>query len=274
MDPSAPGVLRTAGLGVTYGGVQAVSDVSLSVGRGELVGLIGPNGAGKTTTIDAISGFVEHRGSVLLHDTDLSSAPPHERVRAGLARTWQAVECFDDLTVREHLDVARSRGGVAALLADAVRFRRARSADDEVDRILELLDLGDVASSVVTDLPHGTQKLVGVARAMATGPSAILLDEPAAGLDAAEGRRFATRLRSMAESGTAVLLVDHDVELVMHTCDRLIVLDFGAVIAEGVPEQVRSDPRVQAAYLGTAPIGIATEPVGEPGSASPGTASS
>lgn len=254
-DPPASPVLRTAGLGVSYGGVHALSDVSLTVGHGELVGLIGPNGAGKTTTIDAISGFVAHRGTVWLNGVDLSAAPPHERVRAGLVRTWQAVEWFDDLTVREHLEVARSRGGAVALLADALRFRRTRAADDEVDRILELLDLGSVASSVVTDLPHGTQKLVGVARALATGPSAILLDEPAAGLDASEGRRLAARLRSLAASGTAVLLVDHDVDLVMHTCDRLIVLDFGSVIAEGEPGQVRSDPRVQAAYLGTAPTG-------------------
>jgi ABC-type branched-subunit amino acid transport system ATPase component len=198
--------LEVRGLSVTYGGITAVSDVAIEVSPGELVGLIGPNGAGKTTTIDAITGFVPCRGSVRVAGTDLTGSSPHRRVRAGLARTWQAVELFDDLTVAEHLRVA--------------------------------------------DLPHGTQKLVGVARALATDPTVLLLDEPAAGLDADEGRAFGARLRGLAAEGLSIVLVDHDVELVMSTCDRVVVLDFGSVIASGTPERIRADRRVQEAYLG------------------------
>ena len=240
------------GLSVTYGGITAVSDVSLDVSPGELVGLIGPNGAGKTTTIDAVTGFVPCRGTVRVAGTDLTGSPPHRRVRAGLARTWQAVELFDDLTVAEHLRVAASARGLRDLVVDLVRPRRdVRSGAPERDRrILDSLELADVADVVVADLPHGTQKLVGVARALATDPTVLLLDEPAAGLDAEEGRALGGRLRGLADEGLSIVLVDHDVELVMSTCDRVVVLDFGSVIASGPPERIRADRRVQEAYLG------------------------
>jgi ABC-type branched-subunit amino acid transport system ATPase component len=244
--------LEVRGLSVTYGGITAVSDVSIDVWPGELVGLIGPNGAGKTTTIDAITGFVPCRGFIRVAGTDLTGSSPHRRVRAGLARTWQAVELFEDLTVAEHLRVAAPSTGLRDLLADLVRPRRGvRSGGRDVDRrILESLELAGVADEVAADLPHGTQKLVGVARALATNPSVLLLDEPAAGLDAEEGRAFGDRLRGLAADGLSIVLVDHDVELVMATCDRVVVLDFGSVIASGTPERIRADRRVQEAYLG------------------------
>jgi ABC-type branched-subunit amino acid transport system ATPase component len=244
--------LEVRGLSVTYGGITAVSDVSIDVRPGELVGLIGPNGAGKTTTIDAITGFVPCRGFIRVAGTDLTGSSPHRRVRAGLARTWQAVELFEDLTVAEHLRVAAPSSGLRDLLSDLVRPRRGvRSGCRDVDRrILESLELAGVADEVVADLPHGTQKLVGVARALATDPSVLLLDEPAAGLDAEEGRAFGVRLRGLAADGLSIVLVDHDVELVMSTCDRVVVLDFGSVIASGTPERIRADRRVQEAYLG------------------------
>ncbi len=256
MDVAGPAssepALEVRGLGVTYGGIAAVSDVSLEVAPGELVGLIGPNGAGKTTTIDAITGFVPSRGSVRVAGADLTGSSPHRRVRAGLARTWQAVELFEDLTVAEHLRVAAPSSGLRDLLADLVRPRRdVRSGGRDLDRrILESLELAGVADVVVADLPHGTQKLVGVARALATDPTVLLLDEPAAGLDADEGREFGGRLRGLAAEGLSIVLVDHDVELVMSICDRVVVLDFGSVIASGTPELIRADRRVQEAYLG------------------------
>ncbi len=264
--PEHPPALEVVGLGVSYGGIAAVSDVSFSVAPGEVLGLIGPNGAGKTTTIDALTGFVPHRGVVRVHGVDVSGRPPHERVRAGLVRTWQAVELFEDLTVAEHLEVAEPSAGVRDVMADILRPRRRAARGTPVGgadpELLAGLGLDRVAGSLVTDLPQGTQKLVGVARALASRPRVLLLDEPAAGLDTTESRRFGEHLRSIAERDRAVVLVDHDVELVMASCDRVVVLDFGSVIASGPPAEIRDDLRVQEAYLGRS---IGVEDRGAPG---------
>jgi branched-chain amino acid transport system ATP-binding protein len=242
-------LLETVDLGVHYGGVVAVDGVDLAVGSGELVGLIGPNGAGKTTTVDAISGFAAHTGRVRLSGVDVSDRAAHQRARAGLARTWQSVELFEDLTVRQHCEVAANRAGLTDLVLDAVRPKRRRNLPT-VESAIEAMDLAEVADQRPTELPHGTQKLVGVARALSAGPTLLLLDEPAAGLDSVESGRFGQRLRRVVEAGTGALLIDHDTQLVMDVCDRVYVLDFGSVIAVGPPEQIRSDPRVVEAYLG------------------------
>jgi branched-chain amino acid transport system ATP-binding protein len=216
---------------VSFGGVRALVDVDLDVPEGKLVGLIGPNGAGKTTFIDAITGFVRSRGTVELAGRDLSGLPPHERARSGLARTWQASELFDDLTVGEHVTVVGQR---------------------ETDETLAIVGLESVVDKLPAQLSQGERKLVGVARAMAAAPSVICLDEPAAGLDTTESERLGHQLRQVVDGGTAMLLVDHDMGLVLSVCDVITVLEFGEVIATGTPEEVRRDRRVVEAYLGTA----------------------
>ena len=241
--------LAVEALCVTYGGIVAVDRLSLEVRSGQLVGLIGPNGAGKTTTVDAVCGFTAHTGVVRLGDRNLSRAPAHLRARAGIARTWQSVELFEDLTVRQHCAVAAHQGSFTDLLLDAVAPRR-KGAVAGSEAALETMGLIDVADERPGELPHGTQKLVGVARALASSPAVLMLDEPAAGLDSQESMEFGRRLRSVVDSGPGALLIDHDTQLVMDVCDHVYVVDFGSVIASGPPEQVRNDPVVVEAYLG------------------------
>lgn len=241
--------LQVLDLTVDYGGVRAVDHASLTVGRGEVVGLIGPNGAGKTSLIDAISGFTQHRGSVSLDGESITGWPAHRITRRGLTRTWQNPDLFTDLTVAENLIVA---GAVERPLVAASRdlFRPTHAAALDVGATLDLLGLSDVAGAAPDELSLGRQKLVGVARAIIATPSVVLLDEPAAGLDGSESALLGRRLRELADSGIGLLLVDHDMDLVFSICDRIVVLEFGRVIAEGTPAQVRSNPIVLAAYLG------------------------
>ena len=241
-------LLSTRDLGVAFGAKRAVDGFTLEVGEGQLVGLIGPNGAGKTTTIDAITGFVPSTGTVTFDGTDISGFSSTERARAGLGRTWQSSELFDDLTVMENLQVAAERIDVKGFLRDLVKPRN----DDlsAMEAILDSLDLTGSAGVLPTDLSHGQRKLVGVARALAMKPQLVLLDEPAAGLDTAETAAMAERVRGLAQHGIAVLLVDHDMSLVASVCDRVVVLDLGTVIATGAPVEVLTNPAVVAAYLG------------------------
>ena len=246
----APALLDVRGLTVVYGGVTAVADVDLTVGDHEVVGLIGPNGAGKTTCIEAVGGFVAPaRGRVVLAGRDLGGLTPHERVGAGLARTFQACELFPDLTVRENLAVAAQRPSRWSWVRDAVAPRRAPSLA-RVDELLDRLGLRAEADARPAELPHGRQRLVDLARALATGPRLVLLDEPAAGLDRGETEALGELIRGLPGLGVAVLLVDHDMGLVMRSCARVHVLDLGRVIASGPPSAVRTAPAVVAAYLG------------------------
>ena len=241
-------VLATTDLSVCFGGVHAVEDVDIDAEEGQLVGLIGPNGAGKTTFIDAITGYVRYTGRVELDGRELTGMAPHERARLGLARTWQSTELFDDLTVRENLAVAAERPSFLALAAEVVgrRIPTVESPDDA----LQLLDLDRIADAMPSELTQGQRKLVGVARAIAMRPRLLCLDEPAAGLDTRESEDLGRWLRQIADAGTTTLLIDHDMGLVLNICDRIIVLEFGKVIAAGPPDQVRRDPRVVEAYLG------------------------
>jgi branched-chain amino acid transport system permease protein len=223
-------VLRVNGLSVAFGGVHALNDVDIEVREGELVGLIGPNGAGKTTLVDAVTGFVRFTGTVELDGRDVGRMPPYQRARLGLGRTWQSTDLFDDLDVRENLTVADGTG--------------------EVDAKLSLVGLDVAGEAMPGQLSQGQRKLVGIARALASNPRVLCLDEPAAGLDTNESQELGARLRELADRGQSTLLIDHDMGLVLSICDRVVVLEFGRVIADDAPDVVRRDPNVISAYLG------------------------
>jgi branched-chain amino acid transport system ATP-binding protein len=243
-------MLATRGVSVSFGGVHALVDVDLDVASGQLVGLIGPNGAGKTTFIDAVTGFVPHQGRTTLDGHDITGTAPHHRARLGMARTWQAVELFDDLSVSENLTVAARHPSTLASLK--ALFTRPVVHTDAVDEALDTMSLAHLADAMPGDLTQGQRKFVAVARALAARPKLLCLDEPAAGLDVNESAELGRRLRSIVDRGTPVLLVDHDMGLVLEICDRLVVLEFGRVIARGTPAEIRADPAVVAAYLGSA----------------------
>jgi branched-chain amino acid transport system ATP-binding protein len=244
-------LLRTENLTVNFGGLLAVDCVDLSVRYGQLVGLIGPNGAGKTTFIDAITGFVTSTGSVVLEGGELHRLRPHQRSRSGLGRTWQAQELFDDLTVRENVQVACELLDARESVADLLRPRRKRELP-LVDESLQRFELTDLGERMPGELSQAERKLVGVARTLAGKPKLMCMDEPAAGLNTAESKRLGQRLREIVADGVAILLVDHDMGLVLGVCDYVYVLDFGRVIAQGTPAEIRSNPQVIASYLGVA----------------------
>ena len=236
-DAGAP-VLEVEELQVRYGGVVAVHRVSLRIDRGAVVGLIGPNGAGKTSVIDAVTGFAPASGSIRLAGRAVDGLAPHTRVRAGLARSFQSLELYDDLSVEENVRVA-------ALGA------RTAERTTAVDRALERVGIAALRDRPAGGLSQGERQLVSIARACAADPEVLLLDEPAAGLDTVESRWLGDRIRDIRDSGTSVLLVDHDVALVLDVCDHVYVLDFGAVICHGPPDVIRADRAVADAYLGT-----------------------
>ena len=246
-------VLEANKISVSFGSVQALVDVDLDVPAGKLVGLIGPNGAGKTTFIDAVTGFVPATGTVVLGGRDISAEPPHVRSRLGLARTWQTLELFDDLTVRENCVVASRRPTTAGTLAQIVLGRR-QPARAAVDESIRMLELEEFAERMPSELSQGKRKLVGVARALAGQSKLILLDEPASGLDSQESLDLGRRLRRVVDEGVTMLLVDHDMALVLNVCDYVYVIDFGRMLAHGVPAELRTNAKVLAAYLG----GVAT----------------
>ncbi|HVW44406.1 MAG TPA: ABC transporter ATP-binding protein [Amycolatopsis sp.] len=245
--------LEARGMTVSYGGLVANGAVDLRVHCGQFVGLIGPNGAGKSTFIDAVSGFVApDEGSILLDGADITAMSAHSRARHGMSRTFQAVELFDDLPVIENLLVAAERPRWWSLLADLVRPGKAAAGIEAAERALRRVGIESARDLAPHELSHGQRKLVGVARALAASPKILLLDEPAAGLDTTEVGEFAARLRGLIDDDLSILLVDHNMGLVLNTCDYVYVLDFGCVIAHGPPEEIRGNPDVIAAYLGTA----------------------
>ena len=249
--------LELRDVGVRFGAVDAVAGVSLNVHAGEVVGLIGPNGAGKTVTFNIVTGLQRPtRGQVLLEGRDITRAPAHVRTGLGLGRTFQVVQLFAGMTVRENLAVAAHRHTRSGLVADALgmpsRRRALASARERADAVLQFLRLTHLAGADAARLPIGQARLVELARALCLQPQVLLLDEPASGLDPAETRELVETLaRVRSVLGCAMLLVEHDMGVVMPLCDHVVVMASGAVVAAGPPAVVRADPSVQAAYLGT-----------------------
>jgi ABC-type branched-subunit amino acid transport system ATPase component len=250
--------LELRNIGVRFGTFDAVDGVSLSVHAGEVVGLIGPNGAGKTVTFNVVTGLQPPtRGQVLLGGVDVTRTPAHTRTAMGLARTFQVVQLFAGMSVLENLMVAAHRFTSAGIVTDALRLPgRRRSLDGARERasaVLAFLGLSHLADVEVSSLPVGQARLVELARALCLKPKVLLLDEPASGLDPAETADFVALLAEVRASlGCAMLLVEHDMGVVMPLCDHLVVMNFGRVLAEGTPAEVRDDPAVQTAYLGAA----------------------
>jgi ABC-type branched-subunit amino acid transport system ATPase component/branched-subunit amino acid ABC-type transport system permease component len=244
--------LEVRDLRVQYSGVIAVHSVSLTVAPGEVVGLIGSNGSGKTTVIDAITGFTRLTGGQVLLDRQLINRwSAARRSRAGISRSFQSLELFDELTVQENLRTAADRRDLLAYVTDLVRPATPRFTQ-QVSAAIEDFKFADDLDHVARDLPYSRRRLLAVARAVATEPSILLLDEPAAGLGEDESGELRVLIRQLAaEWGMGILIAEHDVDLVMNVCDRIVVLDVGRVISEGAPREVQADPAVIAAYLGT-----------------------
>jgi branched-chain amino acid transport system ATP-binding protein len=233
-------MLSLEGVSVRFGGVQALAGLDMAAERGTVTGLIVPNGAGKTTAFNVITGLQPAAsGRVRLNGIDISRVRPHQRARLGIARTFQRLELFGTLTVRENVLVA------------AESRASGRQALTRTDALIERVGLHRVPDEPVDVLPTGLARLVELARALASEPQVLLLDEPASGLDENETRSVGDLVTELAGSGIAVLLVEHDLELVLAACSLVYVLDFGRLIAQGTPDEIRANAAVQAAYIGT-----------------------
>jgi branched-chain amino acid transport system ATP-binding protein len=247
-------LLSLRGVCKSFGGIQAVSTISFDVASGESVGLVGPNGAGKTTLFNCVCGQLRpETGDIVFDGTPLAGLPSYKRARLGIGRTYQKVEVFTDMSVRDHLMVAeRARRGEARLWRDLLNL--SRPTKDEIERVdatLELVGITRLAGTSVNALGLGNCRLVELARALAAEPKILLADEPSSGLDLHETAEVAAVLRHVqGERGTALLLVEHDLTMVADVVDRTVVMDLGAMLAEGTFDEVMADPVVRHAYLG------------------------
>ena len=248
--------LETRKLGISFGGLKAVSDFNISIDKGELVGLIGPNGAGKTTVFNLLTGVYQPtEGTVLLNGVPLNGKKSHQFVAAGVARTFQNIRLFKDMSVIENVKAAFTKDMDYSLIDAALRtprfWRCEKEAEERAMELLEICGIADKATAVASSLPYGQQRKLEIARALGTSMKVLLLDEPAAGMNPTETAELLSVINCIRERfGIAILLIEHDMALVMNICERIQVLDYGQTIASGLPAEVASDQRVITAYLG------------------------
>lgn len=248
-------MLQLNNLTMTFGGVTALSDITLSVAKGDITGIIGPNGAGKTTLFNIVTGiYRQTTGRVSLEDRDITGRTPEQLAKHGMVRTFQNIELFGQMTVLENVMVGLHTKSRSGLLSCALKLpghlKEERHINEQAIKWMEFAGISDLADVTASNLPFGKGRLLEIARALALEPKILLMDEPAAGLNSRESLNLAQLIRQIRDLGITVILVEHDMELVMDICDRIIVLNLGKKLAEGTPREIQENPEVIAAYLG------------------------
>ena len=249
-------VLDVRNLGIDFGGLTAVDSFNMTIGPTEISGLIGPNGAGKTTIFNLLTSVYQPtRGSILLNGIDTKGMSTHKVTRMGIARTFQNIRLFTDMTAKDNVKVGMHKDIKCSFISSLLRlpayFKSEKAADKKAMELLEFMGLADVADVKAGSLPYGVQRRLEIARALATNPSVLLLDEPAAGMNPSETAELTEQIRRIRDTfHIAIILIEHDMNLVMNVCEGIVVVNYGRIIAKGTPEQIKDDPAVIEAYLG------------------------